>query len=467
MSLTKNDSSNPVSIWNPRYKRNVYLYMVIYGLLGFATGVTNNTLISYLDLTANKVVTGMAMYSAFSSLLLAILLVWIKHIGYKKMLLLVSILSVLSLLVFNVTHTFWLMVLAYIIMGTGLSMYDCVYPLMYFVYTPQDRRTKYFTAVMMINLITQAIMTFFGGKIVVAVFAHMIHVPYATADTISADTEKMSGTILSIYEQSYKSVIWIALCFVVIAFVIALFLKEKKEDYQETVEERAIRHAQSQQFTIKDLINRDVVCWLIFVILSAFGAALVTPYFPIFLSHYLHIARGMVSTIVSLQTLAMFIGYFFADWLEKKLGSVIAIAGAAIICIPLMLLMPNIGHIAKAISISVVMTVGIILFLRSGVANMTTPVKQAFQMYLVSKDYRPAFSSLMTILTAALGIIEGLFTEYVLFTTPQGYAIAYYIASGCYLVASVFLIVTMRKKYNRITQNQHTEDTTEQTEKQN
>ncbi|MBR4414280.1 MAG: hypothetical protein IKS59_03065 [Aeriscardovia sp.] len=121
MSLTKNDSSNPVSIWNPRYKRNVYLYMVIYGLLGFATGVTNNTLISYLDLTANKVVTGMAMYSAFSSLLLAVLLVWIKHIGYKKMLLLVSILSVLSLLVFNVTHTFWLMVLAYIIMGTGLK----------------------------------------------------------------------------------------------------------------------------------------------------------------------------------------------------------------------------------------------------------------------------------------------------------------------------------------------------------
>lgn len=240
------------------------------------------------------------MYSAFSSLLLAVLLVWIKHIGYKKMLLLVSILSVLSLLVFNVTHTFWLMVLAYIIMGTGLSMYDCVYPLMYFVYTPQDRRTKYFTAVMMINLITQAIMTFFGGKIVVAVFAHMIHVPYATADTMSADTEKMSGTILSMYEQSYKSVIWIALCFVAIAFVIALFLKEKKEDYQETVEERAARHAQSQQFKIKDLINRDVVCWLVFVILSAFGAALVTPYFPIFLSHYLHIARGTVSTIVSL-----------------------------------------------------------------------------------------------------------------------------------------------------------------------
>ena len=52
------------------------------------------------------------------------------------------------------------------------------------------------------------------------------------------------------------------------------------------------------------------------------------------------------------------------------------------LCIPLMLLVVN-GTIFGS---SIVMAIGIIFLFRSGLANDTMPIKQAFQMILVSKD---------------------------------------------------------------------------------
>lgn len=49
-----------------------------------------------------------------------------------------------------------------------------------------------------------------------------------------------------------------------------------------------------------------------------------------------------------------------------------------------------------------------------------------------------------------VGVIDGLFTEFYLFNTPNGYANAYYIAAVIYVIASVLLLVFFAKKYNRI-----------------
>lgn len=70
--------------WNTRYKRNVWVYVLIYGLLGGVAGVTLYTLVSYLDIIAPKVVTGLNMYSAIGQLIVAILLLYVHKVGYKK-----------------------------------------------------------------------------------------------------------------------------------------------------------------------------------------------------------------------------------------------------------------------------------------------------------------------------------------------------------------------------------------------
>lgn len=62
------------------------------------------------------------------------------------------------------------------------------------------------------------------------------------------------------------------------------------------------------------------------------------------------------------------------------------------------------------------------------------------------------FNALMSIMIAyaIVGVIDGLFTEFYLFNTPNGYANAYYIAAVIYVIASVLLLVFFAKKYNRI-----------------
>lgn len=452
--------SGPVSVWNPRYKRNVYLYFIIYALLGVVTGVTNNTMENYLDLIAPNLITGMMIYSAISSIFMAWLLAEIHRFGYKQMLVWSSVISAASLLVFIFTRVFWIVAIAYVVNSTFVAMFDVVYPLMFAVETPRAKRTKFFQYIMIDNLFFQAIMTFFGGKIAVKVYSGLMHISYAAAGALSSNEESLRGLQLEKWLESYQAVIWIAVVFAAAAFFFALLMKDEKQDYQETDEERAARHEQKEKFswkkkeTWKRLFTRDVIMWFIYVNINGFGASLCLPYFPIFLSHFLHIERGAVSTIIALQTVAMFLGYFLADRLEKKFGSVGSLVLAVGCCIPLMLLMPNLGSIAHAIGISLTITTGVILFFRSGIANMASPVSGSLSMSLVPKDYRPAFSSAGTVIGLCVSFLEGLFTQYVLFTTNQGYATAYYIAAGCYVVSIVFLMLTLFKKYNRISRRE-------------
>lgn len=49
------------SSWNPRYKRNVIVYLVVYGILGGVTGITNNELLSYLQIISPRIVAGITM----------------------------------------------------------------------------------------------------------------------------------------------------------------------------------------------------------------------------------------------------------------------------------------------------------------------------------------------------------------------------------------------------------------------
>lgn len=113
-----------------------------------------------------------------------------------------------------------------------------------------------------------------------------------------------------------------------------------------------------------------------------------------------------------------------------------------------MFLMANGRHFGTGITLFVV--VGVLLFLRSGLANATMPIQQEVQMIIVDKDMRPAFTAVVQIAYAVIGIIDGLFTAFYLLKTPAGYANAYYIATALYVVVSILLIAMFAKQYNWI-----------------
>lgn len=59
-------------------------------------------------------------------------------------------------------------------------------------------------------------------------------------------------------------------------------------------------------------------------------------------------------------------------------------------------------------------------------------IQQEVQMIVVDKNMRPAFTEVVQIAYAGIGIIDELFTAFYLLKIPAGYVNVYYIATALY-----------------------------------
>lgn len=98
--------------------------------------------------------------------------------------------------------------------------------------------------------------------------------------------------------------------------------------------------------------------------------------------------------------------------------------------------------------------IGILAFTRTGLANATMPIQQEVQMVIVDKDLRPAFTGVVQVAYAIVGLADGVFTVF-FYKLPNGMAYAYYIATVIYVLASILLLAGFGKKYNRILRDSH------------
>lgn len=435
--------------WGGRQKRNVILYLWIYGLLGAVTGITNNAMMSYYQIVAPKLVTGYNLYGAIGSILLTGVIMLIHRWGFKKILLIAPPITVITLVVSIMTTNVPLIIIMSIISGVSIGIYDFLYPIMFAVYIPRERQTRWMTYVMIDNLLWQSVLTFLGGKAVVYFFGKLQGISYSQASVLSAHQETMHGTMLAHYTTAYKDVILIAVALAALAFLFALAIKDRPVDYRMTASAQAAQKTKWNLQNYRALANKTVFMWLLYMVLVGFGASIVVPYIPIYLNNYLHIARGVTATINTIQTAAMFVGYMAAPFLERKLGTIVSIVATMLMCTPLMIIMANGRLLGSGMMLAVI--VCIVLFLRSGIANAAMPVQQTLQMAMVDKDHRPAFSAILSLVSAITGILSGLFCTFVLFTSLEGYAVAYYIAGGLYLIGSIFILIVLKEKYNDLT----------------
>lgn len=433
--------------WKPRYKRNVYLYLWIYGILGAVTGITNDAALSYFDIVAPHLISGLNIFNAITALLMSLMIVTVHDIGYRKILLILPPLTSIFLFLTTVTQNQVIIMLSYIISWTAIGVYDLMYPLMWTSYVPKEIRTKMFTVVMVVNLVCQTILTFIGGKAVVWFFSMLQGISYDAASNLSAHPQAMQGVMLANYTNAYRWVLIATAIFNMLAFFLAFFIKDEPQDYR-TVGKKKAETPEEKRAAFKALINKTTLMWIAYIAGIQLGARLVVPYIPIYLNDFLHIPRGITSTINTFQTAAMFIGYFFAPFLAKKLGAIVSIAAGTLTCAPLMFLMANGRNFGTGVTLFI--TVGVLLFLRSGLANATMPIQQEVQMVIVDKDMRPAFTAVVQVAYAAIGIVDGLFTEFYLLRKPIGYSYAYYIATALYIIVSIILLVVFTKKYNWI-----------------
>ena len=101
----------------------------------------------------------------------------------------------------------------------------------------------------------------------------------------------------------------------------------------------------------------------------------------------------------------------------------------------------------------VVPVVGVSLFIRAGLANLSSPVDSALSMDVIPKDLRPVYTSVVNFTAGIVSILSGHFTGKILFVHQSGYQQAYFLAAILYAIAGIVLyhgLHTFNHKENEI-----------------
>lgn len=423
-----------------RSKFNSWMFIVAYAFLGILSGVTLDTMVTFLD--ASQVTKGIA--ASMSTIMGvgfcggAALLLLVPKLGYKKILMMSPIAFILGMLALTKSKSVIIVAIAASVVMIGVCMFDAILSPYLSCYTEEKSREKVFSTTLWTNIVGMIIGTWSGGKLIAYRFASRLGIKYTLAKELTEKVEKFDPIKIQAYIAAHRDALLIYTIIAAISLIPIIFIKELPSDYKEVKKEK------KEALNWNAFFNKYIIIFIVFSFLIRLGAGLITPYFSIFLSR-MGIDRATISSLISYQYLAMVGFIIISPWIVKKMGRVTTLGGLALFSIPFMLIIAN----GQAFGSYMILAVGISLFLRSGFMNASQPVQQALPMEFVSKEARPAYNAVIYIAQAAAQFIAGFIGKEIIFKLPNGYGKAYYVTAIIYIIASVMLMIVYTKKYNR------------------
>ncbi|MGG7164242.1 MFS transporter [Clostridium ihumii] len=425
-----------------RYKHNSNMFLISYIFMGIMSGMAFDVLVTFLNQVAPTVAKSYSVWMGAATLLTALMVALAPKIGYKKIIISGPIISIAALVLVKFSDNTFSSIAITLGLLIGVVLFDAILPPFLTQYTTVENRDKVFSRVMYTNVMGMALASFTGGMLVVYRFATRLGISYSEAKALSGKIAEFTKEQNLGYTLAHKDALLMFIIVSIAALIPLFLLKEVKEDYA------AKEESGKKKFDLKVLANKYALLYLVYNFLIRFGAGLITPYFAIFLGS-LGIDRATVSMLVTLQTLAMCIFMMFSPWLVKKFGRVVSIGGLASISIPFMLIIGN----GDKFGSMMVLAVGAGLFFRSGFMNAANPIVQSLPMEFVTKELRPAYSSIIFVSQSVATTLAGFFTAGFLFNDKffgnSGYRIAYYVTAVMYTIAIVIMLTQFTKKFNR------------------
>lgn len=422
-----------------QHYQNCIAFISIYTLTGIMVGLIYDILITYLMTISPATAKGMASYMGTAAFAAAALAALIPKIGYKKIMISTPIIVAASLILIAYSRSNWFISVAVFFLITGTTVFDVMLAPYIATYTTALDRTSFFTKACYSNVLGVILGTIVGGPMIVWIFSKKLNTGYYEAKLMTSSLNSLSLQQLSYYIDSYRAVL---LGFAVISIFMLLpiiAIKESAEDYRT---ESNVENLQITRFS--PLLNKYIVLFLVYTLISRFAASLIAPNVSIYLTD-IGVDRAAVSILGMLQYTAILIFMPFSARIVKMLGQVNTVVFICLVSVPFMIILAN-GY---SYGNSVELVVGGALFFRAGLANTTVPVVTSLTMELVSKNYRSLYASLIFVTQGLSQIAAGIFTKYYLFNTAHGYAGAYYYAAVLYIIAHVMLLAVFSKKYNR------------------
>lgn len=422
---------------------NLIMFIISYTINNIISGIVYDVYINYLQDTSESLAKSFWSYYGYSAFVGAFLLLFISKIGYKKIVIFCSLacsVTLIAVAYFKETYIFYISTLFIL---TGIQLHFSVLSPYIATYAEFKEKIKWFSRAFYIGYVGFFLSTYLGGYFVVRLFAKYIGKNFHEAKEITATVLEMDSITKGIYIDSMGKILMISGIISLLALIPAFLIKEEKEDY---IYQKKEKHKLTEiKSNLKKLMKKNTVVYLIYWGLTNFGMGLFTSYFTVFLNRVLYIDKATSSLLVSISYGAMVIFMLFTDKCVKKFGQVVTLVGTSLMAIPFMLLIAQGDRFGN----NMVWVVGISLFMRAELMNLSSPIDSSFSMEIVEPELRPIYASIINFIAGIASIISGYYTGKYLFVNLEGYREAYYIAAGIYGVASLIFILNFMK-YNRV-----------------
>lgn len=425
------------SLFKKRESFNSIMFIILYCFIGVLNGVLFDVLMTFLQLTSSEIANSFSSFLGIASFIGACLIFLVPRTGYKKLMLVGPIIAAASLLNIIFLNEQYLKGVSVLMLITGLTMFDVILGPFLSSYTNESNRTLYFTAAFYTNVVGCLLGTLTGGPLIVSFFAKKLNIAFEAGKLLTSKVASLSLVQRNVYIEAHKNVLVFFVLILALSIIPIILIRESKEDYRKGEQEK------KGKFSLKAIYSKNALLFLIYLIISRIAVSLIVPYVSIYLGT-LGINRASISYIMTAQYFAIVLIMPFAPYLIKRFGQINMLAWCCLAAVPFMFIIGN-GGIP---GINVVAVISASLFFRSGLINATSPVFSSLPMELVTKEYRPAYSSILFISQGIAQTITGLFAKNLLFNNSLGYGKAYFIAGALFAAAQFILLMNFRT-FNR------------------
>lgn len=429
-----------------RYKCNMILFIISYVINNLASGVLYDTYVNYLQDVQLSIATSFWAFYGYATFVSAALLLLAPKIGYKKLLMFCSLGTAFAFFGAVFIDNTFVLYLATLLALTGVQLHFIMLSPYVACYTEglKGKEINWYTRTYYMGYIGYFIATYLGGAFVVKAFSVVAHISYGAAQEATRYITDMSASMHAYYLQGNRIVLAVVGVIALLSIVPVLLIKEEKADYATLEKTKSIPLKEKLKSAGKLLLNKYARAYLIYWALISFAMGLFTSYYTVYLNRNLHIDKATSSLMVSISYIAIVVFMFFTPKCVKKFGKVGTIFFTVILSVPFMLIIGNGNRFGSL----VIPIVGAALFIRAGLANLSSPADSALSMDVVPKNLRPIFTSVVNFSSGIVSILSGHFTGNYLFLTTAGYQYAYYIAAVLYAIAGIVLYAGLHK-YNR------------------
>lgn len=439
------------SVLEHREKRNLILFIISYVLNNLVSGILYDTYVNYLQEVSLEIATSFWAFYGYATFISALLLLLVPKTGYKLPLLFCAAACTSALFSVVFLDTAGVLYVTTLLALTGVQLHYIMLAPFVAAYTSHigNRDIDWYTRTYYMGYVGYFLTTYLGGVFTVKMFSLHAGVTYAAAKELTAYIADVSPVLRAAYLQGNKDVLLITGVLSALCIPPVLLIREERTDYAALRQEDRKSLRERARDVAAVLFRRDALLYLVYWAIVSFAMGLFTSYYTVFLNRNLHIDRATSSLLVSVSYAAIVVFMLFTPVVVKKLGAVSTICVSMLLSIPFMLLIAN----GDAFGRAMVPVVGIALFMRAGLANLSSPADSALCMYIAPKPLRPAYTSVVNCLAGIVSIVSGNFTGQILFRDQEGYRTAYYIAAGLYLAATLIVFFGLRK-YNHVSKGE-------------